>query len=145
MRIPILIYSTFLLLLMNSGCAIKPGLKTNVQDQQTIQNSNGNPSNLVQTDLLASDSINQIPIGRKLLRRGEVWNLTTESGQMVISICVDQTGQVISAKYDHDKSTRNNAMLSRKAEQCAKQYVFEEDLTALPEQCGRLTFIFERK
>lgn len=144
MRILILKFCTLLLILMLVGCISKPGLKTSAQNQHTLQNSSTDTSVVEQTDALAGDTLNPELAKRKLLRRCEVWKVTNQPGIMVVFVCVDQTGKVISAQFDPHKSSPSHLKYAKQAEECAKQYVFEEDLTAPLQQCGQLTLIFER-
>jgi len=119
-----------------------------------FQNSTPDLSMVVQTDLLAPDSIKQDHLNRRLISRGNVGELIRRRnvgelsmlpGKIELFVCVDPTGKVFSAKFDYAKSSKTHASLARKAEEYAKQYVFEEDLTAPLIQCGRLTFIFNIK
>ena len=144
MRLLILKFYTLLLILMIVGCISKPGFKTNAQNQHTLQNSQADTSLVEQTGALAGDTLNHELAKRKLIRRGEIWKVTNQPGKMVIFICVDQTGKVISAQFDPHKSSPSHLKYAKQAEECAKQYVFEEDLTAPLQQCGQLTLIFER-
>ena len=142
MRILILKFCTLLLILVMIGCVSKAGLKTNAQNQHTLQNSQADTSLVEPTDALAGDTLNHELAKRKLIRRGEIWKVTNQPGKMVIFICVDQTGKVISAQFDPNKSSHSHIKYAKQAEECAKQYVFEEDLTAPDQQCGQMTFLF---
>ncbi len=142
MRLLILTFYTLLLILMIVGCISKPGLKTNAQNQHTFQNSQADTSVVEQTDALAGDTLNPELAKRKLIHRCEIWKVTSQPGKMAIFVCVDRTGNVISAQFDPYKSSHSHIKFAKQAEECAKQYVFEEDLTAPDQQCGQMTFIF---
>ncbi|MGK2862488.1 MAG: hypothetical protein ACSLE0_11170 [Chitinophagaceae bacterium] len=139
-----MIYTTFLLLPVFQACVSKTASKTSVQKEQTIQNLTSDPSMSAENDSLAGASIRNDLVDRKLVKRGPVWQLTHESGKAVVKICVDQTGKVISANFDYGESSRNFARFAWKAESIARQYVFEQNVTAPPEECGQLAFVFKR-
>ena len=82
---------------------------------------------------------------RKIVKRANVGAIATEPGRVVVNLCVDRLGKVIFTKLDEINSTIKDLTICSKAVDCAKQYVFDEDLSAPREQCGRLTFIFEKK
>jgi hypothetical protein len=82
---------------------------------------------------------------RKVIKRANVARIAVQQGKVVINLCVDQVGNVVFAQYDSPNSTIKDKSIVAKAEECEKQYVFDEDLSAPREQCGRLTFIFEIK
>lgn len=82
---------------------------------------------------------------RKVIKRAPIAQIADLPGKMVINLCVDQLGKVVFAKFDSPNSTIRSKVLSAKAEEYAKMYVFDEDPSAPREQCGRLTFIFEIK
>ena len=141
MRTLILIYISFLLMPWTQGCVSKTSLKSNLRERQTIQNGTNDPMSS-HVDSLADDS-NPL-IKRKLVKRGRVESLTHESGKAVVKICIDQTGKVISTDFDYGASSKNFARFAWKAEMIARQYVFEENVTAPPEECGHLTLVFNR-
>lgn len=145
MRLQPLIYSAFLMMLVVTGCVSKSAPVPNTQNQHPIQNSTTHPSMAMQTDSIANDSINRELITRRLLRRGNIGQITTQPGKIVVLVCIDQTGKVISATFDSAASSSSHRRFARQAEDCAKQYVFEEDITAPPEQCGKLTFVYKRE
>jgi len=80
-----------------------------------------------------------------VIKRANVARIAVKEGKVVINLCVDQLGSVVFAQYDLPNSTIRDKAIVAKAEECAKQYVFDEDPSAPREQCGRLTFIFEIK
>ena len=82
---------------------------------------------------------------RKVIKRANVARIALKQGKVVINLCVDQLGKVTFAQYDLPNSSIRDKTIVAKAEECAKQYVFDEDPSAPREQCGRLTFIFEIK
>lgn len=131
-------------MLIALGCASKPAAKTDPQDQQAVQHTASNPSIIGQHELKA-DSVNQHTITRRLIKRAYVGALAKAPGKIVVVICVDQSGKVISAKFVPEKSSPKLIKLARQAEEIAKEYVFEENYLAPLEECGQLTFVFKLK
>jgi membrane protein involved in colicin uptake len=64
-----------------------------------------------------------------------------KTGKVVVVICINSKGKVISAKYTQSGSTTTDAKLVRIAERAAKKYVFTESAT--PEQCGNVVIEFK--
>ena len=84
-------------------------------------------------------------LDRKLVRRANVGSLAIKEGKVMIQICVDRSGMVISSKYDFAGSTLKDAAFAAKAEACASSYIFARDDDAPEKQCGKLAFIFKIK
>ena len=80
---------------------------------------------------------------RKVIQRANVASLAEENGKVVVNLCVNRQGKVVYTEIDPAKSTIANPSIVAKAELCAANYIFDQDLTADPEQCGKLTFIFK--
>ncbi len=85
-------------------------------------------------------------LDRELLNRANnVGSLAIKEGKVMIHICVDRSGMVISSKYDFTGSTNKDPAFASKAEACASSYMFVRDDEAPEKQCGKLTFIFKIK
>lgn len=76
---------------------------------------------------------------RRLLSRANLDGLIAQDGTFVINICVNQRGRVVAAKYNEEASTIKDMQLVRKAIDAAMNYKFEQDYSAAPKECGRLT------
>lgn len=80
---------------------------------------------------------------RKVIHRANVARLAVKQGKIVIKLCVDRKGDVVWVKYDRENSSLHNLDFIDRAENTAKEYLFEEDASAPQQQCGQLTFIFK--
>jgi hypothetical protein len=89
------------------------------------------------------DSAGEGIFNRKVIKRANIGKLALEEGKIVIKLCIGKGGEVIYAEADPSSSSIRNSGLLEKAEESARHYVFEKDLSAPETQCGRLSFIFE--
>lgn len=81
---------------------------------------------------------------RRVIKRAQITDSVPEkSGKVVIEVCVDNTGTVVSADYIGKGSTTSDPELRDKALNAAKKYRFAPCDQAL--QCGDLTFNFMLK
>jgi len=80
---------------------------------------------------------------RKVIRRANVARLAIKQGKLVVNLCVDQAGEVVFVECDRDLSTITDDKMASLAEDCARNYIFDQDPGADEKQCGRLTFIFK--
>lgn len=64
-------------------------------------------------------------------------------GRVVVKVCVDFNGKVISAKYTQAGSTTSNSQLRRLAEANAMKWTFKQG--ELDKQCGTITYDFKVK
>ena len=80
---------------------------------------------------------------RKVIKRANVARLAIQEGKLVVNLCVDQTGEVTFVECDRGMSTIADDQLVTMAENCASNYVFDQDPSAPEKQCGRLTFVFK--
>jgi TonB family protein len=85
-------------------------------------------------------------VGGGLKNRGIVYvpnvhENSQETGRVVIEICVDKNGSVISSNYTQRGSTTQSKSLKEKAESAAKKYKFTPG--EIDEQCGQVTFDFK--
>ncbi len=69
-------------------------------------------------------------------------NNTGQFGTVVISICVDKDGDVVSADFTQRGSTNADGGLVALAEKAAKSYKFQGNPNAPDKQCGTVTFKF---
>jgi hypothetical protein len=81
-------------------------------------------------------------LSRGLVQRANIGQLATQEGRISIFICVSRDGLVLSTKYDLAGSTLKDPDFIRKAEACAKSYIFARDESAPEKQCGKLSFSF---
>jgi len=65
------------------------------------------------------------------------------TGVVVVKICVDENGKVISAKYTQSGSNTTDAQLRKLAESNAKKWTFEKG--NIDKQCGTITYEFKVK
>jgi outer membrane biosynthesis protein TonB len=79
--------------------------------------------------------------GRKVVSRGRINDNSQEQGRVVIAVCVDGEGRVISADYKLSGSTTSNSDLKNKAIAAAKAYRFGSSNAS--QECGTITFNFK--
>ncbi len=81
--------------------------------------------------------------GRSVLYEPEIRDSSQKEGRVVVKICVNQSGKVISAKYTQKGSSTTDLQLIKKAEKAALEYVFSESKSE--KQCGELAVEFKLK
>jgi Membrane-bound metallopeptidase len=81
--------------------------------------------------------------GRAVVSRGRIVDDSQKSGKVVIEVCVDSDGRVVSADYTQRGSTTSDSELKSKALQAAKAYRFAASNAET--QCGTITFNFQLK
>jgi len=81
--------------------------------------------------------------GRRVVKRADVKKITTETGKIVINLCVNPSGKVVFSELNEELSTIESKSILNKARKIASEYRFERDYTAPAKQCGKLTFIFD--
>jgi outer membrane biosynthesis protein TonB len=81
--------------------------------------------------------------GRAVERRGGINDNSQKKGKVVINVCVDRNGSVLSADYTQIGSTTSDSELKNKAIQAAKGYKFAA--STVDKQCGTITFNFQLK
>ncbi len=67
----------------------------------------------------------------------------TESGNIVVEVCVDESGRVLSATYEPKGSNSNSQDLKNRAIANAKKWAFNADISS--RQCGTITYTFNLK
>jgi outer membrane biosynthesis protein TonB len=79
--------------------------------------------------------------GRKVVSRGRINDTSQKQGRVVIAVCVDGEGRVISADYKLSGSTTSDSELKNKAIAAAKAYRF--GASGASQECGTITFNFK--
>jgi len=116
------------------ACAPKPPA------QPTLKPSNkGSTSN----PFGSASPYNQGLNGRRILERAPIRDSTAKTGTVVVHLCVNRKGKVISADYATKGSTTADAHLVRLALENARQWRFEKSREK--KQCGNVTFNFRLK
>lgn len=77
---------------------------------------------------------------RGVVKEPKIAETTQKTGRVVVKVCVNAQGNVVSAEYTQKGSTTNDATLINIATKNARQFKFTEgDVT---EQCGTITYDF---
>jgi len=63
--------------------------------------------------------------GRRVIKRADVKKITTETGKIVINLCVNPSGKVVFAELNEELSTIENKSVLNKARKVASGYRFE--------------------
>lgn len=108
----------------------------------------GDPSGDPNADMLSGLSKGSGRVGGGLGNRGVVHEpIITDSsqkiGKVVVNVCVDKAGRVISSKFTQKGSTTTDSKLIEIAEKGAAQYQFSP--SEVSEQCGTITVDFKLK
>lgn len=82
-------------------------------------------------------------ITRKVIHRADIAEAAEYSGTIVVDICIDRRGRILTAQYNPEKTTVDDMEMVRKALDIAALYRFETDYEAALRECGSLTFIFD--
>ena len=80
---------------------------------------------------------------RGLLYSPKITNNSQKTGRVVVKVCVDASGKVISSSYTQAGSSTNDPGLIATAESSARKYKFSKG--TLDRQCGTITIIFKLK
>jgi TonB family protein len=81
--------------------------------------------------------------GRVVVTRGRIVDNSQKKGKVVIEVCVDSDGRVVSAEYTQRGSTTSDGELTSAALKAAKGYRFAS--STADNQCGTITFNFKLK
>jgi outer membrane biosynthesis protein TonB len=81
--------------------------------------------------------------GRKVVQRGRIIDNSQKAGVVVIEVCVDNEGNILSADYTQRGSTTSDSELRNKAIAASKQYRFAA--SSADKECGTITFNFQLK
>lgn len=80
---------------------------------------------------------------RGLLHAPDISDNTQKTGKVVVNICVNKNGNVISASYTQKGSTTTDSHLIKLATESARKYKFAK--STISEQCGDITIDFKLK
>jgi outer membrane biosynthesis protein TonB len=84
--------------------------------------------------------------GRDVRSRATITDKSQATGKVVVKVCVDAAGKVISATKTQAGTTATNQNLIKKAVEGAKKYTFSKaSATDQDKQCGTITFNFKVK
>ncbi len=78
--------------------------------------------------------------GRGVLFEPKIKDTSQKSGKVVVDVCVNRWGQVISAKFTQKGSTTTDGSLIAIAERDARKFKFSE--SSIDKQCGTITIDF---
>ncbi|NNE29148.1 MAG: hypothetical protein HKN16_05905, partial [Saprospiraceae bacterium] len=134
--------------------ALKDAISSGLSGSGQGSGNAGNPGDQGQPDgapdgkALEGISTGAGSIGGGLGNRGvlyapKITNDTQKTGKVVVKVCVDSTGKVVSSNYTQVGSTTNNPGLIATAERSARKYKFTEG--TIDRQCGTITIIFKLK
>ncbi len=106
---------------------------------------NGDPNSNILTGISTGSGVVGGGLGsRGLVRRGPSINDNSqEEGRIVLQVCVDADGNVISADYTQSGSTSTSENLKRLAIQNARQWKFNRG--SVDKQCGTISYEFRLK
>lgn len=76
--------------------------------------------------------------GRRVIKRNNKAIPMTKTGTISIKTCINRAGRVTYTEIIDDETTIRDRKLLKKTIQAAEGYLFEPDLTAPKEQCGKL-------
>lgn len=79
--------------------------------------------------------------GRAVVQRGRINDSSQKSGKVVIEVCVNSSGSVISAEYTQRGSTTADSELRTQAIQAARSYRYAA--SSIDRECGTITFNFQ--
>jgi outer membrane biosynthesis protein TonB len=80
---------------------------------------------------------------RKIVFQPKIEDNTQKTGKVVVDICVNKSGKVVSANFTQKGSTTTDTYLIRLAESNARKYEFTE--SDIDEQCGEIIIDFKLK
>lgn len=81
--------------------------------------------------------------GRGIIYKPVIQENSQKTGKVVVKVCVDESGEVISAKFTQRGSTTTDSQLIEVTEKAAVKYKFTKG--DLAEQCGTITIDFKLK
>lgn len=110
------------------------------------EGNQGDPGGDPNSDILTGVSTGSGTVGGGLGSRGRVKSPRVQensqaSGTVVLNVCVDSEGNVISATYTQRGSTTGNSQLKAAAVRNAKQWKFSKG--GPDKQCGTITYNFK--
>lgn len=80
--------------------------------------------------------------GRRIIKTPSLAKIMTKKvkGDIVLKMCIDPEGKVIRVELNRDETTITDQALMKEALRVAKNYVYEKNIDAPAEQCGKFTF-----
>ena len=118
------------------ACAPKPAAPAQPTPKPSNIGSTGNPFG-------SGSPFNQGLGGRRILERAPIRDSTAKTGTVVINLCVDRKGKVVSAEYSPKGSTTADEHLVRLTLENARRWRFEKSKEK--KQCGNITYNFTTK
>jgi hypothetical protein len=109
------------------------------QQSNTGQSGTPNPSEL-ENITRGSDNVGGGLAGRGVVYEPNISDNSQKTGRVVVNVCVDASGKIISAKFTQRGSTTTDAYLVDLAEKSAAQYKFAK--AEVDRQCGTITMDF---
>ena len=100
----------------------------------------GDPNVSVLEEVMGSGDIGGNLGGRGVLYKPVIRDKSQKSGDVNVKVCVDGSGQVISAEYTQNGSTTDDLDLKRTAIEGVKKYKFGS--SSLDKQCGTIKIKF---
>ena len=82
-------------------------------------------------------------ITRKIIYRADIGQAAFESGKIVVDVCIDRAGRILTVANNADSTTIENMDMVRDVLHLVADYRFENDYTAALRECGRISFIFD--
>lgn len=82
-------------------------------------------------------------ISRRIISRSDISQVAFESGIIVVDVCINRQGRILTAANNSDSTTMTNMDIIREALDLVVDYRFESDYSAAKRECGSLTFIFD--
>lgn len=84
---------------------------------------------------------------RKVVYRDKrmITAILSQSGTIVMSVCIDREGNVSSAALNKEETSITNSELLENALKAMKKYKYEADANAPEEECGRFTVTVDNR
>ena len=82
-------------------------------------------------------------ITRQIIHRANISEAAYESGQIVVDVCINRAGRIITASNNAESTTIDDMEMVRDVLDIVTDYKFETDYSAALRECGRITFIFD--
>ncbi len=119
----------------------------NGQGDNGTSGNQGDPNGDPDAKNLEGISTGSGKVGGGLASRGgsgpNIQDNSQATGTVVINVCVDENGKVLSAKYTLSGSNTQNTTLIKLAEQNARKWTFKDG--NIDKQCGSITYEFKVK
>jgi len=82
-------------------------------------------------------------ITRQIIHRSNISQAAYESGKIVIDVCIDRRGKILTASNNADGTDIADMDMVRDVLDLVTDYRFETDYSAALRECGSLTFVFD--